>query len=259
LSSRSLRGSKRVGTHVANRGPDCYDNVRMRVLLTRCVAVLGVLILGTVTALSLWPTSGRVSTDDRNGDGRPDVWLTYDRQGQIVEKAVDSNFDGRSDVREYYLGGQLVRRESDRNFDDRIDLVEDFDATTHQHTRLVADSDFDGTADLLVLFKDNRPVFSKRAPLRVRGRTAKAGLIPARRGDAPLAHFADPFAGDITLRSAPITSTTSDSVGTIVGVTVCPGPGDSRVRVVSAVDRLDRHPSVNLVIRVQSPRGPPLA
>ena len=227
--------------------------------MTRCVAVLGVLILATVTALSLWPTTHRVSTDDRNGDGRPDVWWTYDRQGRVVEKAVDSNFDGRSDVREYYLGGQLVRRESDRNFDDRIDLVEDFDATTHQHTRSVADSDFDGTADLLVLFKDNRPVFSKQVPRWVRGRTAKGRLIAARRGDAPLAQFADPFTGDITLRIAPITPATSESVGTIIGVTVCPAPDDSRVRVVSSVDRLDRQPPVNLPIRVQSPRGPPLA
>jgi hypothetical protein len=227
--------------------------------LTRCVAVLGVLILATVTAFSLWPTSRRVSTDDRNGDGRPDVWRTYDRQGQVVEIAVDSNFDGRSDVREYYLGGELVRRESDRNFDDRIDLVEDFDATTHQHIRSVADSDFDGTADLLVLFNDNRPVFSKRAPLRVQGATRKDRVIPGRRGDAPLAQFADPFTSDITLRSAPITPATIESVGTIIGVTVCPTPDDIRVRVVSAVDRLHRQPRVNLAIRVQSPRGPPLA
>jgi hypothetical protein len=231
----------------------------MRVLSTRCAAVFGVLILATVTALSLWPTSGRVSTDDRNGDGRPDVWWTYDRQGQVVEKAVDSNFDGRSDVVEYYLGGSLVRRESDRNFDDRIDLVEDFDATTHQHTRSVADNDFDGTADLLVLFKDNQPVFSKRAPFRVRGANANGRVIPARRGDAPLAQFADPFSSDITLRSAPITPATSETVGTIIGMTVCPAPGVSRVRVVSAVDRLDRQHPVNLAIRVQSPRGPPLA
>ena len=53
-----------------------------------------------------------------------------------------------------------MRRDSDRDFNDRVDLVQEFDPTTHEHVRTVVDVDSDGTADLLVLFQDGRPVFS---------------------------------------------------------------------------------------------------
>src|SRR5882672_4543223 len=87
-------------------------------------------------AVSLWLPSGALRTQDKNGDGRPDV-------------------------HEYYQRGALVRRESDRNFNDRVDLVQEFDPATREHTRSVVDVDFDGRADLLVLFRDGQPVFSK--------------------------------------------------------------------------------------------------
>ena len=114
-------------------------------------------------AVSWGPPGGDLRTEDHNRDGRPDVWRVYDRQGQLAKMAVDTNFDGRSDVDEYYESGALVRRESDRDFNDRIDLVQEFDATTREHVRSVVDKDFDGTADLLILFQDGQPVFSKWA------------------------------------------------------------------------------------------------
>src|SRR5579864_6721132 len=82
----------------------------------------------------------RVRTEDRNGDGRPDVWRTYDRRGRLTEVAFDTNFDGRSDVLEYYDQGALVRRETDRNFDGRVDLVESFDRLTHERVRPISSS-----------------------------------------------------------------------------------------------------------------------
>src|SRR4029077_2909888 len=115
-----------------------------------------------VAALELWPATRLVRTVDQNGDGRPDVWRHYDNRGQLTEVDVDTNFDGRPDIEEYYERGVLVRRESDRNFNGQADLLEEFDVDTHGHTRSVVDTDYDGTADLLVFFRDNRPVFSKQ-------------------------------------------------------------------------------------------------
>ncbi len=114
-------------------------------------------------AVSLWPLGRDIRTDDKNRDGRPDVWRVYDRQGQLATMAVDTNFDGRSDVHEYYERGALVRRESDRDFNDRVDLVQEFDATTRQTVRSLSDVDFDGVADLLVLFQGGQPVYSEWA------------------------------------------------------------------------------------------------
>src|SRR4249920_783144 len=93
---------------------------------------LCVMACAVAAVVSLWPHARDVRTDDQNRDGRPDVWRAYDRQGQLTTVAVDTNFDGRSDVHEYYAGGARVRRESDRDFNDRVDLVQDFDATTRE-------------------------------------------------------------------------------------------------------------------------------
>ena len=87
-------------------------------------------------AISLWPFGRDVRTDDdKNRDGQPDVWRVYDRQGELSSMAVDTNFDGRSDVHEYYQRGALVRRESDRDFNDQVDLVQDFDAVMYWSLR----------------------------------------------------------------------------------------------------------------------------
>src|ERR1700730_5796243 len=89
------------------------------------VGTLWAVACAAAVAASLRPPAGAVRTEDQNGDGRPDVWRVYDRQGQLSEMAVDTNFDGRSDVHEYYEHSELVRRESDRDFNGRVDLVQE--------------------------------------------------------------------------------------------------------------------------------------
>src|SRR4249920_1079341 len=108
----------------------------------------GLCTLSCAAAVALWTgRPGRdVRTEDQNHDGRPDVWRAYDRHGHLARVAVDTNFDGRSDVQEFYEDGALVRRESDRDFNDRVDLVQEFDAKTAESMRSVVDVDFDGTA-----------------------------------------------------------------------------------------------------------------
>jgi hypothetical protein len=137
--------------------------VLMTQRVVRLLAGVSAVACAAVAAVSLWPSAGNTRVEDRNGDGRPDVWRVYDQQRQLSEVSIDTNFDGRSDVEEYYDRGALVRRESDRDFSDRVDFVEEFDATTHEHVRSVADVDFDGKADLLELFQAGRLVYVKWA------------------------------------------------------------------------------------------------
>ncbi len=91
-------------------------------------------------------------------------WRVYDAHGGLIERQLDTNGDGRPDVAEYYRDGALLRRDSDRDFNGVTDLVEDFDATTKQRVRSIVDEDYDGTADVLVLFRNGKAVVSERAP-----------------------------------------------------------------------------------------------
>src|SRR6478752_555551 len=173
--------------------------------IVRLAAVLTVASCTTAAVLTLPKNAQYVRTEDRNGDGRPDEWRRYDQAGHLAQVSVDSNFDGRSDVEEYYdAEGVLIRRESDRNFNGQVDLIEEFDPTTHQHAESVVDVDYDGRADLLVLFRDGRPVFSKRAPepaVRVAdlGSFAQIADVHSEAND-PLVPLTDPFQSDTTVR-----------------------------------------------------------
>jgi hypothetical protein len=182
---------------------------------SRLVAVL--CVVACAAAMAVWcrrPVSD-VRTEDQNHDGRPDVWRAYDRHGRLARVSVDTNFDGRSDVQEFYEGGALVRRESDRDFNDRVDLVQDFDAETRQSVRAIVDVDFDGTADLLVLFQDGQPVYSKWAgrAARVSTRAGASRAAPApRAADDRLAPLDDPFRGDLSVRAVRVAAGADDCV-----------------------------------------------
>jgi hypothetical protein len=151
----------------------------------------------STVAIFPWSPGSLVRTEDRNGDGRPDVWRTYDREGRLTKVALDTNFDGRSDVLEYFDQGVLVRRETDRNFDGRVDLIESFDRVTHERVRTIADLDYDGRADLLVLFDHGRAVYSKWAPVTPTRPARDSGL--ANRPAADLGALDDPFRGDLAV------------------------------------------------------------
>ena len=228
------------------------------------VASVCALACATAAAALLRGPSVDIRTEDRNGDGRPDVWRTYDRQARLSEVAVDSNFDGRSDVHEYYDAGALVRRESDRNFNNRIDLVQEFDAKTRERVRSFEDVDFDGSADILVLFQHDRPVFQKWArPLA----TAAGWGVPTSRdiarraADRELIPLGDPFRGDLALR----TLLFAGNAGSSAGLTTSGGlPAASRsalgpVSASSSLDGCGTPHSPSASAAPYAPRGPPLS
>ena len=129
----------------------------MKTLWARCIGVVCVVACATVAAVTLPPDARRVVVEDRNQDGLPDAWRHYDQSGRLTEVSLDSNFDGRSDIEEFYdARGAILRRSSDRNFNGQMNLVEEFDPATHEHARSVVDIDYDGSADLLVLFRDGQ-------------------------------------------------------------------------------------------------------
>jgi hypothetical protein len=226
--------------------------------------ILFVLLCASAASVSQWSSPRRV-TEDRNGDGRPDVWRTYDRQGRLVEVAVDTNFDGRSDVHEHYEGGALVRREVDRNFDDRVDLVQQFDYASHDQVRAVEDVDYDGTADLLVLFQEGHAVFSKWAhratPAMATGSSAPNPEVAPRTADDPLTPFDDPFQDDLAV----------SAVRLVAGVSDCLGSSASGFLATTGLEVATRIASPSLVRPAgnrrlpsaipdpHSPRGPPAA
>jgi len=212
---------------------------------------------------SLWPHAQDVRVDDRNGDGVPDVWRLYDRNGQLSEVAVDTNFDGRPDVQEYYERGSLIRRESDRDFDDQVDVVEEFDPTTHEHVRSIIDVDRDGAADLLILFRGNQRVFTKWAgqlPSSARrnsiGQTYSA---PRSLGHARLTALRDPFLLDRVWRAIRPLSGFDD----FLGLSTSGGLPASQRDVVTAVASPSRipvspsSPASSFAAVPGSPRGPP--
>jgi hypothetical protein len=224
----------------------------------RCTVSLCVVACAAVAAVEIRAAAAQVRTEDHNGDGRPDVWRRYDVRGRLVEVDVDSNFDGRPDVQEYYDRGSLVRRESDRNFNGQADFIEEFDAATHARTRSVIDIDYDGTADLLVLFRDGTPVFSKRTSP-TRAEHPPAGSPAAdRNGIVRLARMSDPFEADTAVRAERLETDECSGVSPPGGqcsivFAIEPKPAATRFVV------RDPQPRPLTASLRSSPRGPPVS
>jgi hypothetical protein len=185
----------------------------VRNLTAKAVALLCVVSCATLAAVEIWPVSQRIQTGDENGDGRPDLWRRYDAHGHLTEIDRDTNFDGSPDIQEYFRSGVLVRRESDRNFNGQTDLVEEFDPGTQAKTRSVVDIDYDGTADVLELFRDGRPVFSRRIGDRKDAARPPNPSAARQRDGVQLAELVDPSESDTSVRDARIASSEDDVVG----------------------------------------------
>jgi hypothetical protein len=217
-----------------------------------------------LTATSLWSLAGHIRTADRNGDGRVDIWHTYDRHGHPSKVVIDTNFDGRVDVHEYFERGAFVRRESDRDFNDRIDLVQEFDPTTSEHARSLIDVDFDGSADLFVLFRGGQPVLSKWAhpdtPVPLRTDSALHHSASPKTARGHLANLTNPFGGDLAVRAVRVAAGCDDWVG----LSSSGGLPTSCTVVASPLavssNASESHSDLSAAtVRQYSPRGPPVS
>lgn len=65
-------------------------------------------------------------TMDRNFDGKPDLWFSFDDQGRRKESQTDDNFDGRIDGVWTYTNGVLIHCKLDSDFNGITDLTEFF-------------------------------------------------------------------------------------------------------------------------------------
>ena len=181
----------------------------------RALAILLCALISVPAGLAwTWRSGATTQTQqDRIRNVRTDGWRIHHRDAQRSSVAIDTNFDGRSDVEELYEDGILVRRESDRDFDDQIDLVQDFDPATRQIVRSITDVNDDGVADLLVLFQNGKPVFSKwiAAITRVAHRDSAALRSAWRTSHLPLTPLVDPFSGDVAFKPIRVDATSDDA------------------------------------------------
>jgi hypothetical protein len=223
----------------------------------RLITLFFAIICAVVAALDLWPV-GRFLTADQNHDGRPDIWRWYNDRGELVQVDVDSNFDGLPDIEEYYEHGALVRRDSDCNFNGQTDLVEEFNPETHQKTRSLVDIDNDGTADLLVLFQDGRPVFSARtSPNPSAAPPATAAATP-QLGAARLLALNDPFQSDPAVRATHVAAGSTACVG--LSTSELPRPRFATIEPAEAPTRVAARPTARPTQNqqlVRSSRAPP--
>jgi hypothetical protein len=235
-------------------------------LARRFVLALWAVVCGAALTMSLWSSADIVRTEDQNHDGRPDVWRIYDRQGRLRRVDFDTNFDGRADRRDYYRDGVRTRSESDRNFDNQVDLIEEFDLLGHEHVRSVVDADFDGTADLLVLFQDGQPVHSEwRTPTHVQTLAGSAAVVLPRDPGADeagglLAALDDPFSATASVRAAhrprapDATGLTVPTVMLKQPVAVANRPGAGATTLARAFAQAPR----STTLRLSPARAPPL-
>jgi len=100
---------------IARRFRLCRNDLRFRFLS----ALLGLLLVG---GFGTSAAEERAEALDRDGDGRPEVWIHRDESGKPIRSEVDRNGDGRPDLTRYLADGGLPQREeADLNFDGRLD------------------------------------------------------------------------------------------------------------------------------------------
>jgi len=234
--------------------------VLMKTIFWRVSAAVAVLSCMLTAAGSLLLRSGGVHAEDRNGDGRPDLWHFYDASGQLRRTLTDTNFDGASDTDEYYQHGVITRRVVDRNFDHRADRDDEFDLITHERVRSIVDVDFDGRADLLVLFQNGQPVLTKWTSDLPPGATnvSVPSGVPAPDGTYGFAPMVDPFRGT-TAFHAPRTIAQLDltvappGAGGLPVAPVRAGPPAAR----STAGRTNSTSFASTALTPSPPRGPP--
>lgn len=93
---------------------ETYAYKSLLIILIIVCYPLGVLMLtGLVRAVT--KTKPYTNQIDTNRDGRIDKWIYSDNLDDKVE--IDTDFDGKPDIRRYYKNGTLIREEEITNLD----------------------------------------------------------------------------------------------------------------------------------------------
>ncbi len=82
---------------------------------------------------------------DLNYDGRKDIWIYYDDQGNREMEEMDLDFDGKIDLVTIRRGGKVVRQELDTNYDGKADIWKYYSEEVLE--RVERDSNNDGKVD----------------------------------------------------------------------------------------------------------------
>lgn len=217
--------------------------------LGRAIALLLAALLSVPNVALLRSASLTLRTDDRNHDGRPDVWRWYDAAGHLVRVDIDTNFDGHADWREEYQDNHRTRLEVDRNYDGRVDRVVEFDPQTDSVLREELDTNFNGHADLLRLYANGRPVFVERA--------SNDSAAPDPSAAGPLSPFSDPFLNDLAVQARAHTPHAIVAVLGLSFVLRLPGRLTARRENGAILARRVAHAALARR-RTTSLRGPPL-
>src|SRR3989338_8228935 len=83
---------------------------------------LNILLISTVSICFAEETK----TEDKNNDGKPDMWIYYDENKRPVKIENDRNFDGRPDMYSYYQYSQRIKLEIDSDYDGKLDQVNEY-------------------------------------------------------------------------------------------------------------------------------------
>lgn len=82
---------------------------------------------------------------DLNFDGRKDIWIYYDDQGNRQMEEMDTDFDGKVDLVTIRQNGKVIRQELDTNFDGKPDIWKYFE--NELLVRIERDSHYTGKVD----------------------------------------------------------------------------------------------------------------
>jgi len=121
--------------------------------------IAAVIIITSALGFSLC-LAGETKTEDKNKDGKPDLWIFYDDNNRPLKIENDRNFDDKLDL--WIIYGEKGARvtQIDLNFDGRPDMYSYY--RYGQRIKLEIDTDYDGKLDQINEYSDDRLVKMQR-------------------------------------------------------------------------------------------------
>lgn len=115
------------------------------------IIIFCIIIVFGLSASLCW--AEEIKKEDKNNDGKPDMWTYYDDNKRPVRIESDRNYDAKLDLWIFY--GEKGQRQTqiDLNFDDRPDMYSYY--KYGQRVKLEIDIDYDGKLDQVNEYRDD--------------------------------------------------------------------------------------------------------